>query len=305
MSDPTKIVIISTFCAALGLFVVASLVRKLLGRISFEVPQVAGAELPPDSPYHAPDLADLTPAEPSGRVQTWFYNPLDLLGMGLVFGVFFMLVAGSLQMASEKEPVLDPGGLLISIGFQFISAGIVTALVIARIRPVEWLGLKWREWYWGFAIVPVSIVVMYALLFGLDYVGYRAWIESLGVESMQDTVRLLRESDDLAVIGLMAVAAVIAAPLCEEIVFRGYLYAAAKKFAGPWMAGICSAMVFAAAHGSLAALLPLFIFGCVLVLLYEMTGSIWAPVAAHFCFNGLTVLLQVGARIFDLPGGAP
>ncbi|RYD22587.1 MAG: CPBP family intramembrane metalloprotease [Verrucomicrobiaceae bacterium] len=178
----------------------------------------------------------------------------------------------------------------------------MTALVIARIRPMEWLGLKWREWYLGFAIVPVVIVAMYAFLFGLDYLGYKGWIESLGAESMQDTVKLLQESDDLVVIGLMAVAAVIAAPLCEEIVFRGYLYGAAKKFAGPWMAGICSAMVFAAAHGSLAALLPLFVFGCVLVLLYEMTGSIWAPVAAHFCFNGLTVLLQVGARIFDLSG---
>lgn len=305
MSDPTTTVITSTFCAALGLFVLASLVRKFLGKESPAEPLAVGPDESPDSPYRSPEPHDFPPSPLAGRVPTWFYNPLDLLGMGLVFGVFFTLVWGSLQLATEKEPEMNPGGLLVSIGFQFVSAGIVTALVIARIRPIDWLGLKWRQWYWAFWIVPVSIAVMYGFLFGLDYVGYRAWIESLGVESMQDTVKLLRESDDLAVIGLMAVAAVIAAPLCEEIVFRGYLYAAAKKFAGPWMAGICSAMVFAAAHGSLAALLPLFVFGCVLVILYEVTGSIWAPVAAHFCFNGLTVLLQVGARILDLPGGAP
>ena len=60
-------------------------------------------------------------------------------------------------------------------------------------------------------------------------------------------------------------------------------------------------MVFAAAHGSLAALLPLFIFGCVLVFIYEKTGSIWAPIAVHFCFNGATVALQLAIRYFDLP----
>ncbi len=35
---------------------------------------------------------------------------------------------------------MDPHGLLVSIAFQFIIAGIVTAFVIGRVRPVEWLG---------------------------------------------------------------------------------------------------------------------------------------------------------------------
>ena len=49
-------------------------------------------------------------------------------------------------------------------------------------------------------------------------------MESLGAETTQDTVKLLRETNDPLVLGLMAFAAVVAAPLCEEIVFRGYLY---------------------------------------------------------------------------------
>jgi membrane protease YdiL (CAAX protease family) len=128
-----------------------------------------------------------------------------------------------------------------------------------------------------------------------------SWIESLGVETVQDTVKLLQESDDPLILGLMAFAAVVAAPLCEEIVFRGYLYSAAKSFAGPWVAALCSSLVFAAAHGSLAALLPLLVFGVVLVFLYEKTGSIWAPIAAHGCFNGATVITQFIARHYNLP----
>ena len=136
---------------------------------------------------------------------------------------------------------------------------------------------------------------------GLQRSGFMEWIESLGVETVQDTVKLLQESSDPLILGLMAFAAVVAAPLCEEIVFRGYFYPVAKKFAGPWAAGICSALVFAAAHGNLAALLPLFIFGCLLVFIYEKTGSLWAPIAVHFCFNGATVIIQMAARYYNLP----
>jgi membrane protease YdiL (CAAX protease family) len=67
------------------------------------------------------------------------------------------------------------------------------------------------------------------------------------------------------------------------------------------VAGVCSALIFAAAHGSLAALLPLFVFGCVLAFLYEKTGSLWAPIAVHALFNGATVLVQLAARHWNYP----
>lgn len=302
MPDPTEPVIIATFAAALGLFTMASVVGKCLGKTTvFEPERPADSRPNPDSPYHAPGFSEPSPPLPVGRVPTWFYNRLDLLGLGLVFNVFFLLVLGSIRMASEKELVLDPAGLLVSIGFQFVSAGIVTAMVISRIRPIEWLGLKWPGWPRVFLIAPGTVLVMWLFFGGLQISGFMEWMESLGVEAVQDTVKLLQESKDPLVLGLMAFAAVIAAPVCEEIVFRGYFYAASKKFAGPWMAGICSALVFAAAHGSMAALLPLFVFGCVLAFIYEKTGSLWAPVAVHFCFNGATVIVQMGARFYGFP----
>ena len=74
-----------------------------------------------------------------------------------------------------------------------------------------------------------------------------------------------------------------------------------KRFSGRWIAAACSAFVFSAAHGNLTALLPLFIFGLVLVLLYEKTGSLWAPISVHFCFNGATVILQLASKYLNLP----
>jgi len=142
---------------------------------------------------------------------------------------------------------------------------------------------------------------MWLLGFVLYTTGYMTWLKSLGIEEVQDSVKLLQTTQDPLTLSLMAIAAVLAAPLCEEIVFRGYLYPAAKKFAGRWVAGACSALVFAAAHNSLAPLLPLFYFGCLLVIAYELTGSLWAPIAMHFCFNTATVVITAAARVYDFP----
>ncbi len=301
--DPTEAVIITAFCTALGLFTVTAAVRKLLAKPVepppwFEpLPVVVG-----DSPYespHAPLPAESVPPVAVGKVKTSCYNAADLLGLAFIFGTFFMLVIASVRMSGEVK--LDPSALISSIGFQFLSAGIVVGFIAWRVRLVDWLGLRWPKWPWVFLIAPFSVLAMWAFFAGLHFSGFMKWIESLGVEVEQDTVKLLQQSNDPTVLALMAGAAVLAAPLCEEIVFRGYLYPAAKKFAGPWVAGFCSALVFAAAHGSVAALLPLFVFGCLLVALYEMTGSLWAPMAVHFCFNSATVLIQLAVRYLHLP----
>ena len=303
MPDPTEFAITATFMTALGIFSLTAAARKLLGNSN--LPAAAPVEsFPTDegSPYQPPASP---PELPCGRVPVWFYQPLDLLGIGFIFVLFFGLVMASVKASDEAKLTLDVGGMAASIAFQFISAGIVTFFVIPRVRPVEWLGLRWPAWRWVFLIAPCAVVTMWMFFGGLQVSGFMEWIESLGVEAVQDSVKLLQTSTDPTIIGLMVFAAVIAAPLCEEIVFRGYLYPAAKKFAGPWAAGVCSALVFAAAHGSLAALLPLFVFGCLLVFIYEKTGSLWASVAVHFCFNGATVLIQMIARYYNLPLDAP
>lgn len=246
-------------------------------------------------------VPDFPPPLPMKGVPTWFYQPLDLLGLGFIYLAFSGLIIASLRMPETAGKVMEPADLIGSIAFQFIIAAIVTGFVIHRVRPVEWLGLKWQRWPLAFLIAPAAVFLMWIILGGLGALGYMKWIESLGVEAMQDSVKLLQETKDPVVLALMVCAAVIAAPVCEEIVFRGYLYPAAKKFAGPWVAGLCSALVFSAAHGSLVALLPIFILGCLLVFIYEKTGSLWAPIAVHFCFNGATVGLQLAIRYFKIP----
>ncbi len=301
MPDPTELVITCGFATALGVFAICSIARMIFSKESSRLPEVAGIPATDGSPYLPPAELALPPRLPSGRVPVWFYRPTDLVGAAFVFAVFSGLVLASLRGPHRDVSQMDPVVMLINIGFQLVMAGLVTFTVAFRINVVSWLGLRWSAWPWVFLIAPCAVFFMWLVFGGLQFCGYTKWMESLGVETVQDTVKLFQKSENSLVLGLMAFAAVIVAPVCEEIVFRGYLYPVIKKFSGIWPAAICSALVFAAAHGSLAAMLPLFLFGCLLVFIYEKTGSIWSNISVHLCFNGATVLIQLAIRHFHIP----
>jgi len=281
MENITLLSVHATYGLALVLFVAA-----VAWRMRSAVVRIDGA--PPEIPV--------------GKVPVWFYQPGDLLGVAALAGIFYAQAAGNAMMGESDEPVkISAGGVIVSIGLQFMLAGIAMAVVIRRVDPVRWLGLKWREWPRVFLVAPAAVVSMWAIFAGLQGLGYMDLMDKLGVEKVQDTVAIFQKEKDMAVLILMGFTAAIVAPICEEVVFRGYLYPAVKRFVGPWMSALCTALMFSAAHGSVSALVPLFVFGLALAALYEFTGSIWAPMAAHFLFNAATVASLMAIRFYDLP----
>ena len=335
--DPDAI-ILWTFGVAAVVFLVSWGIRAMSGKSdSFEAapaPKISAedaallipsAESPPpmprersetDSPYTPPGSAPPplptaveTMPPPTGllKVSTAPYRLLDLPLIGLVFFIFAGLTAanaGSDAAAGSLDQKYTPGVLIASIIFQFLIMGMVLAFVTWRVKISEWLGLRWRQWPLVFAIAPVTLFCMYGLMIGLALTGWNKWLEdSLGIEPMQEAVKVFQEVKDPVVIALMAMTAAFVAPLAEEVVFRGYLYPAAKRFCGPAGGIIFSSLVFAAAHGHVIALLPLFILAVILCLLYEFTGSIWVCMSVHFLFNATTVGIQLLVRsgLIDMP----
>lgn len=242
------------------------------------------------------------PAPPSlGKVPVGFYRGYDLVGALLVFSIYSTLAILTLHAPKGLRDEITVSTLITNIGFQLFLALVVSIFALQHAKIVEWLGLKWRGWRHGLWIAPTAVGLVWAVVSGLEAAGYFRWMESMGIEPLQDAVAILQHSDDPRIIGLMIVTAVIVAPICEEIVFRGYVYPVLKRFSGAVPAAFLSALIFGAAHGNLAILLPLSLLGILLVWIYEKTGSIWAPIAVHFCFNAATVALQLAARAHFIP----
>jgi membrane protease YdiL (CAAX protease family) len=88
----------------------------------------------------------------------------------------------------------------------------------------------------------------------------------------------------------LAAMAVIVAPVCEEFIFRGYIYGVLKRYCGLVGALIFNAALFAAVHVNLASLPALYLLAVCFTIAYETTGSILVCMGMHALFN-LTSLL--------------
>lgn len=93
---------------------------------------------------------------------------------------------------------------------------------------------------------------------------------------------------------------VVIAPVCEEIVFRGYLYNAMRRtFKREREREVVNALLFAAAHVFLISYLfgagvPYYIFvlGYLLARLYSKSGSVLPGIVLHALNNGLVFALE-------------
>jgi membrane protease YdiL (CAAX protease family) len=90
-----------------------------------------------------------------------------------------------------------------------------------------------------------------------------------------------------------AVTAVLAAPLAEELLFRGLIYRLTRRTWGPWPAAVVSSLLFGLIHGEPWYLFGLVGLGLVLTFLYETTGSLLAPVIAHALHNAVSLFLMI------------
>jgi membrane protease YdiL (CAAX protease family) len=89
----------------------------------------------------------------------------------------------------------------------------------------------------------------------------------------------------------------VTAPIVEEIVFRGYLFAALTRWRGPWPAAVITGVLFGAAHGAVhppVALVPLAILGFALCLVYWFTGSLLPCIGLHAANNAMVLGIEVG-----------
>lgn len=87
------------------------------------------------------------------------------------------------------------------------------------------------------------------------------------------------------------VSAVIAAPILEELFFRGMIYKRLQDMINVKAAVIVSALFFGAFHGNLVQFVYAFIIGLMLASVYEKFKTIWAPVIFHIGANLISVLI--------------
>lgn len=94
----------------------------------------------------------------------------------------------------------------------------------------------------------------------------------------------------------LAPAIVIVAPICEELLFRGFLYRMLRRRLSVGWAATISAATFAALHVYPILMPSLFLLGVALALVYERRRNLVANMALHATFNLIGIILIAQAR---------
>jgi len=186
------------------------------------------------------------------------------------------------------------------LGTLLVHGGILAVLIALRPRgpsPVEprgvWVGFGIHRERAGLAVragvvaallmLPVAWMLGQVTVFVVEAAGFNA--------PPQEAVERLRDSGSIGLKFYIAAFAVLLAPLVEEVLFRGVLYPGVKAMGRPRLALWGTSLVFGFIHFNLMTFVPLVVFALVLARLYEQTGNLLAPIAAHATFNAANVVV--------------
>jgi hypothetical protein len=238
-------------------------VTAVLGLVRARGRRVAGAPLPPPWPVRA-GLVVLVRGGAGGVLITvallalggWTHR-----GAALVEGASLPLMYGPVLLLAGRR-LLAPAGLGFASGFGL------------RPGPGGWRALV--------AVAAVLIGAGIAIDVVLGLLSEVAGVPSHWTEWFDE---------DLAwgpwgLVTASLLGTVVFAPVLEEIVFRGLLYATLRRRLGWPLAALLSAAVFAAAHGyGVAGFGSVFASGLMWAVAYEKTGSLLPGMAAHAANN--------------------
>jgi uncharacterized protein len=191
---------------------------------------------------------------------------------------------------SQVTSIAVGGGFILLLSFALLAF----MRVLRNLDPGEMFGLRVMKPLHAFGIALVWSVPIFIFITALAYISTEALSGVWHDLSPQEPVKLFQQSS-LAVQLTLGFSAVIIAPLAEELIFRGYVYGVLKRFTDGYFAALGSALVFAIVHMHIGTLVPLFVLGLLLVLAYEVTGSLLVAIFIHAIFNASsTALILLG-----------
>ncbi len=216
----------------------------------------------------------------------WLVSQLLL---GVIIVVNLALDGGLTQIPTDLGELMPTW--LMATGYALTVGGMVMVGVV--LAP-----LTGRTQGRAFALaLPRWWTVILALLAGLSVGLFPGWVaEQLRLYLPQIDLGALDMISDMLTSGplweraLMALAVCVAAPLFEELVFRGFLWDALNRSMPAWLVWILTSLIFAAYHLDPVQASAVVFTGAVLGWLRWTTGSVWPGVVMHAANNTLATV---------------
>jgi membrane protease YdiL (CAAX protease family) len=201
------------------------------------------------------------------------------LGAGILLGIPALIVDNPSDgdLSTEANVIVQ---LATALGFLLVPLAIASRWGEASLgEALQRLGVRRFD---GEAVGWMVVAVIAYLAFAAAYIAI------FGSPEQEDI------ADSFGTWPLQVLLIAIAAPVSEEICFRGMVFGGLRTRMPLIAAALVSGLIFGLLHAltGLSAVPPLIAFGFILALLYEKTGSILPGIILHMLNNAVALIGQ-------------
>ncbi len=215
-----------------------------------------------------------------------------VVGFFVIGQIALPLVIGIIQTATNFQTTnlgirFQASYVLVSYLLLALGGILVLYLSLKPFLPLpkDWFKIDGRGggFLWGFGgyLTAVPLVILVSLI------NQQIW---QGKGGSNPILELALQGQDWVALTLFFVTASIAAPVFEEIMFRGFLLPSLTKYLPMWGAILASSLLFAVAHLNISEVLPLAVLGIVLGVVYTRSRNLLSSILLHSLWNGGTLL---------------
>lgn len=239
-----------------------------------------------DFQYQPEEVPEKTVVEPADEeaYPSASWGPLGGLGIAIL-ALFFGLLASIPFLALDSR---DPSDLSLETT---VAIQVATALgfIIVPIAAAAILNSSLRKGLrqLGFVSFSVKTALIWSGIGILAYLAFALFYVTVIGPAEQDDI-----ASEFGPIGIQILLIVFAAPLAEEICFRGLLFRGFRTRLPFWLSALLAASIFGLLHYDTGvSAIPLLIFlGVVFALVYEKTQSLWPAIILHAANNAFALV---------------
>lgn len=203
--------------------------------------------------------------------------------------VYATVRQSAMQAGKEGIPAAD----IVRVSLIAASVGWLIGLsLLHSTRAINVVGYSIRRILPGVCDGIVGIFIAMPFVFVVFNVSHKLWLHYIQEpQSEHELLKALHDNSNGRFVEVgVVLAAVIAAPLFEEMLFRGFIQGGLRRLTNSrWIAVTLSSAMFAAIHDRWT-IPPIFVLSLFLGFAYERKQNLWTSTVMHALFNLFNII---------------